>query len=174
MKRKGFELVKDKTQKLEWSNYKWRVNSEWKSKFPAELLGNNFNEVITNHWLSLWYWDELEAKYKINKEVVLCIAWADSSLWRALKTKYNYWNVGNNDRGDRVEFSSEKAWIEAIFAVLNNKYLKDKITIGSLSAWWWGSAPLYATSKENWNINVLNCLSFLYKREIKEDFNFRL
>lgn len=137
------------------------------------MLGNNFNEIVTNHGLSISYWDELELKYWVYKTTVLCIAWADSSLWRALKTKHNYWNVGNNDRWDRVEFSSEKAGIEAIFATLNNKYLKNKNTIGSLSAWGWWVAPLYATSKENWNINVLNCLSSLYSKEIKEDFNFR-
>lgn len=36
--------------------------------------------------------------HKVYPEVILCIAYADSSLGTNLKTKHNYGNVGNNDR----------------------------------------------------------------------------
>lgn len=36
--------------------------------------------------------------HKVYPEVILCIAYADSSLGRHLKTTNNFGNVGNNDR----------------------------------------------------------------------------
>lgn len=36
--------------------------------------------------------------HKVYPEVIICIAYADSSLGKHLKTKNNVGNVGNNDR----------------------------------------------------------------------------
>lgn len=56
--------------------------------------------------------------------------------------------------------------IFAIGEVLNNKYLGNKETIQDLSRY--GNCEkdcnyIYASSTENWENNVMNCLNFLYK-----------
>lgn len=45
----------------------------------------------------------------IDKDMVICIAFAESTLGRYLSTNANIGNVGNNDRGDRVPFYSAYA-----------------------------------------------------------------
>lgn len=153
---------------------KWRVNKQGKSKSKEELKWDSFDEIVKNHWLPIDWWYDMEKKYKVKKEVALCIAWADSWLGTYLKTKNNIWNVGNNDRWNKVSYKTIENWIEAIFKVLNNKYLKNKQTIWSLSFWWWGKSPVYATSTENWNINVINCLSTINWVQVNEDYKIRL
>jgi hypothetical protein len=100
--------------------------------------------------------------------------YADSSLGRFLKTTHNYGNVGNNDRGDRVSFSTMEEWINAIWKyALNWKYLKHKYTVDYLSPAVWKPWPYYATSKENWHINVTNCLGMIHNKRIEDNWNFR-
>ena len=47
-----------------------------------------------------WYpiLEKLETKYKVNKEVVACITYADTTVGKYMKTPNNPGNVGNNDR----------------------------------------------------------------------------
>ncbi|MEI6673359.1 MAG: hypothetical protein WCL02_08940 [bacterium] len=45
----------------------------------------------------------------IDKDMVICIAFAESTLGKHLSTNANIGNVGNNDRGDRVPFYSAYA-----------------------------------------------------------------
>ncbi len=59
----------------------------------------------------------------IDKDMVICIAFAESTLGRYLSTNANIGNVGNNDRGDRVPFYSAYAGARAIPLTLNNGYL---------------------------------------------------
>lgn len=152
----------------------WLKNSQWISKSKEELRGNTFTEISEAHWIAFDYWHEAEATYKIKKEVALCIARADSGLGKYLKTKNNIGNVGNNDRWDKVAFASMQDWVNAIFKVLNNKYLSHKQSIWSLSPWGWWTAPFYATSKENWSVNVRNCLSIIHWQPIGNDYKIRL
>lgn len=106
----------------------------------------------------------------------MCIAWADTHLGYATKTKNNIWNVGNTDSGRTRTPTTLEQWIEAIFYTLNNQYLIEKQTIGDLS--YAGDCKIrcdkvYATSTENWNNNVLNCLSLIHKEQIWPEFQFR-
>lgn len=126
--------------------------------------------------------------YRINPELLVCIAQADSSLGNALKSKNNIGNVGNNDRGSVVHYDTLEDGIKAIGATLNNQYLKGNTTLGQLSQ---GGREIagakndcansaspykcYATSKFNWNNNVKLCLrNILQDDSIDETFNFRI
>ena len=102
-------------------------------------------------------------KYNVLPEFIVCISYADSDLGKALLTRNNIGNVGNNDRGNKVHYKSIEDGIMAIGKVLNNKYLSHKQSIGSLSVGGGGSAPYYATSTENWNANVLNCMNMVHQ-----------
>lgn len=107
---------------------------------------------------------------------MVAIAFADTHLWYALKSTNNIWNVGNNDRGSVVEYDSIESWIIAIAYTLNNKYLGNKQTIGDLSFAWScqiDCTKVYATSNQNWELNVLNTLSNIYRYNINPDFKFR-
>ena len=109
-------------------------------------------------------------------EVAVAIAFADTHLWKATKTPMNLGNVGNNDRWDTRTPDTLEQWIEAIFHTLNNQYLWEKQTIWDLSYAWDCQIrcdKVYATSPENWNNNVLNSLSNIYRKQIDPEFMFR-
>ena len=146
-------------QKIEF-----RTNSEWKAKaLPnvettleafAKEYGQNPQDFI-----------DAGNKWNIKPEVILCIARADTDLWRAMKSKNNIGNVGNNDRWDTVEYATMREWIFKIWEALNNWYLWNKQWIQDLSRY--GNCEtdckyIYASSTENWENNVMNCLNFLY------------
>jgi len=120
--------------------------------------------------------------YGIKPEVAICISKADSSLWQELTTSNNFWNVWNNDRGDRVHFKTAEEGIAAISKVLVGKYLLPNKKVWELSNGWranlwlpkcWAWNYCYATSDDNWNVNVINCLSMIHNKPIDEDFSFR-
>jgi hypothetical protein len=157
----------------------WKLNSQWRSKEYFELYWqkiDRINQILDKYWLKEHHIDliELGNEYKIDYALVVCIARADSWLWTQLKTTNNIWNVGNNDRGNTVSYETLYDWWKAIFRVLHNKYLWHKQSIWSLSVWWWWNPPYYATSQENWNMNVLNCMSNIYNTNINENYLFRL
>jgi len=114
-------------------------------------------------------------RYHIKPEFLVCVAKADSSLGRWLKTDNNIGNVGNNDRGNRVSLPSIGAGIDHIGLVLTNKYLGYKQSVGSLSPVGGGDSPYYSTSKEgNWYNNVRNCLAEIYNdSSVGPNFMFR-
>ena len=170
----------------------WKVNSNWNSQEFIELKAKETRDrtiellnkyTITRDTYTIW--EEFENIYWIKKELAIAIAKADSSLWDEMKSINNIGNVGNNDRWDVVSFKTKRDWIEAIFVALNNKYLNTLYTVGYLSEWGrrvvWGMSCkvsgefCYATSEENWNINVINTLRLIYNDPtIDESFEFRI
>ena len=109
----------------------------------------------------------------IDKDVVMCIAFAESTLWKYLSTSNNIGNVGNNDRWDRVWFYSAYAGARAIPVTLNNKALGYYHTINQLSRYGNKEGKIYASSPINRQTNVLKCLSQIKWYYIPEDFPFR-
>ena len=172
------EKPKKKVEHTTW----WRLNSNWKAQQYIELKGNTItermNDLLINYWrtedVAKKRWERVWKKHWIKPEVLVCIAKADSSLGRELKSKNNIGNVGNNDRWNTVNYATPIQWIEAMGKVLNNKYLWYKQSIGSLSVWWGWDSPVYATSFFNWNMNVINCLGMIHNKKIDENFMFRI
>lgn len=112
----------------------------------------------------------------IKPEVLVCIAQADSSLGKHLKSANNIGNVGNNDRGNVVAYPTLESGIQAMGKVLNNQYLGHYNTIGQLSRGGGNkTGSIYASSPYNWNKNVKLCLRNIYNDQtIDESFNFRI
>jgi len=175
----------------------WRTNSHWMSQSYIELTWKSYKDraiqLLDMHTKTRWtyyIWERLWQKYNIDPVLAIAIAKADSSLWNELKSNNNIWNVWNNDRWNVVSYMTLEKGIEAIYEVLNNRYLKPIYNVWYLSQWGrnvlkkttWKSIPncwdtwtyCYATSKETWNINVLNTMSLIYWKEITEDYKFRL
>lgn len=163
-----------------WTNKPpYRNNSQWWSKPIPNITGKTVKErsisFLSLHWHDYSEWLLVAKEQKLKPEAMFCIAWADSHLWYALKSAHNYGNVWNNDRWDTIAFKTRVDGIRAIWTMaLNGRYLWHKQSIWSLSPWWWGTKPFYATSTENWNINVTNCLSLIHNKTIKENWQFRL
>lgn len=114
--------------------------------------------------------------YRVYPEILIAIAYADSSLGNFLKTPNNIGNVNNNDRGRRQDYATIEAWVNAIGKVLTNQYLGDKVTVGDLSYAWdckIKCEKVYATSNENRQINVLNALSMIRDKQVNPNFAFR-
>ena len=109
----------------------------------------------------------------IDKDVVVCIAFAESTLGRYLSTSNNIGNVGNNDRWDRVKFNSAYVGGRAIAVTLNNAALGNYHTINQLSRYGNKDGKIYASSPINRQTNVLKCLSQIKGYYIPEDFPFR-
>jgi hypothetical protein len=162
------------------TNVIYRVNHDGRSKqLPKLKTTNNSVYSRTSVFLSLyghniWQW-EAQSK-NIKTEVLVCIAWADSHLWYALKGKNNVGNIWSFDRWGTYNFETLDQWIRAMTNTLNNQYLGIKQTIGDLNNA--GDCKIdcdkmYATSTENRQNNTLNCLSLIYMKQINSDFIFR-
>lgn len=109
----------------------------------------------------------------IDKDVMVCIAFAESTLGRYLATSNNIGNVGNDDSGNRVPFYSALVGARSIALTLNNDFLWDYHTIKQLSRYGNKDGKIYASSPINRQTNVLKCLSQIKGYYIPEDFPFR-
>ena len=123
---------------------------------------------------------------KVRPELLVCIAQADSSLGNALKSNNNIGNVGNNDSGDVVHYSTLEEAVNRIGLTLNNYLMRGITKVGHLSQggrniigsqYPCSDAPApykcYASSPENWNRNVVGCLNEILKTNIDENWEFR-
>lgn len=158
-----------------------RLNSNWYSQRYVELYGDTKQERIISLLNTYWFDGEdtrytirtISRIYRVYPETIVCIAYADSSLGRFLKTEHNYGNVGNNDRWDTVSYSNVEQWFNAIAKTLNNQYLWGYSTVDQLSRRGNESGMVYATSPENWHINVTNCLGMIHNKYVPDNFNYR-
>ena len=123
---------------------------------------------------SLAFWDEVVKWTNIDRDMVICIAFAESTLWRFLSTDNNIGNVWNNDRWDRIAYNNPYNGARLIPLTLNNKYLWNYHTIKQLSRYWNEDWKIYASSPINWQSNVQKCLSKIKWFYIPEDYPFRI
>ena len=143
--------------------------------------GTTVNEraenFLANYWVwvykQLAFWEDAVDGTNIDRDVVICIAFAESTLWRYLTTSNNIWNVWNDDSWNRVSFSSALAWARSIPNTLNNYYLGNYHTIIQLSRYGNTEWKIYASSPINWQRNVTKCLSQIKWYYVPEDFPFR-
>lgn len=163
----------------EW--YPWELNEEWNAQEMPILTESEshqrFIELAEKYNLPadlIWH---TENYYWLKEWTILCIAITETSWWTKWYWKewcWNYWNVANNDRGDRRCFANQWAWLAAIWATLNNDMLKNNQTIACLH-WAWdcieanASWYRYATSKSGnrWR-NMVGCFYSIYQEKINQ------
>ncbi len=119
------------------------------------------------------FWDEVVKGTNIDRDMVICIGFAESTLGKFLATDNNIGNVGNNDRGDRIAYNNPYNGARLIALTLNNQYLGNYHTIKQLSRYGNADGKIYASSPINWQSNVQKCLSKIKGYYIPEDFPFR-
>jgi hypothetical protein len=79
----------------------------------GETLLKRETQFLTRYGVGIYkqvaFREDVVKETNIDKDMVICIAFAESTLGRYLSTNANIGNVGNNDRGDRVPFFSAYA-----------------------------------------------------------------
>ena len=148
-------------------------------KFASgDTIDDRAESFLNDYWVwayrQLAFWEDAVANTQIDRDVVICIAFAESTLGRYLTTENNIWNVWNDDRWNRVSFASALAWARSIPDTLNNYYLWNYHTISQLSRYWNVDGKIYASSPINWQRNVTKCLSQIKWYYVPEDYPFRL
>ncbi|MFA7298142.1 MAG: peptidoglycan DD-metalloendopeptidase family protein [Candidatus Absconditabacterales bacterium] len=143
----------------------------------GETLAKRESQFLIKYGVGIYkqtaFREDVVKDTNIDKDMVICIAFAESTLGRYLSTNANIGNVGNNDRGDRVPFTSAYGGARAIPVTLNNFYLGNYHTINQLSRYGNKDGKIYASSPINRQTNVLKCLSQIKGYYIPEDFPFR-
>lgn len=143
----------------------------------GETLAKRESQFLIKYGVGIYkqtaFREDVVKDTNIDKDMVICIAFAESTLGRYLSTNANIGNVGNNDRWDRVPFTSAYGWARAIPVTLNNFYLWNYHTINQLSRYGNKDGKIYASSPINRQTNVLKCLSQIKGYYIPEDFPFR-
>lgn len=167
-----------KEEKEEKEREPWQLNASWDAqempKVEAKTSHDRFKELAQKYWLNpstIW---EVENKHNLREALVLCVIIAETSWGKAWYWKdwcWNFWNVGNNDRGNRRCYWSEQEWLDAIGRVLNNKYLGKIQTLWCLSNAgscqdWDNTWHRYATSNGNRERTVTSCLNTIYSEEL--------
>ncbi len=173
--RKGYEY-KDVNSNTKVFRLEWKTEIE-RQKF---LLSKYANPAFSN-WQT---WLDESLIWNIDPSLTMCIWLAESGLWTNLTTRYNIWNVWNNDRWDRASYSSAREWISAIVYTLNNRFHKNTNRLDMLSWAWRKLSNLpsckdkweycYATDVNHWHGNVVKCLSHLKWYLVEDDYDFRI
>lgn len=144
---------------------------EWKTVDErAQKLLNWYGVGV---YRELDFWNSVVEWTNIDRDVVICIWVAESTLWRYLTTSNNIWNVWNNDRWDRVAYNTPYVWARLIALTLNNQHLWKYHTINQLSRYGNPDWKIYASSPINRQTNVMKCLSKIKWYTVPEDFPFR-
>lgn len=177
----SYRALETEPTKLEDSWYPGKLNADWLSQEMPKIEGvdshSRFKALCEAYGLDASLIWELENKYGIREWVLLAILIAETSggnNWDYVNEGcYNLWNVGNNDRWDRVCFEWKEESIEKVVMTLNNGLLWKALTLGCLSNAWScvkysDTGYRYATSNGNWERNVLNVLNAIYKDELGE------
>ena len=146
------------------------------------MPGNTLNERRSQYldkygygpFASLTLWQDAAAGHAVDLDMGICIATAESGMWRNLSSAWNVGNVGNNDRWDRIDLWSALEWASLIYYALENQYLWDYATIYELS--WYGNkkSAIYASSELNRQTNVMKCLTAIKGYPVPEEFPIRL
>ena len=154
-----------------------KIDLDWLNYLPWSLSHKQIEKLLlrraTNWFNNLTWWIQPAEKLGINPDVAICIWYAESSLWHHTSSKNNVWNVWNNDRWDRRDYTTPQDGINAIYYALNNKYLSKYYTIDKLSRWGNKDSHIFSSSSYNWQKNVVRCLSILKWYPIDEYFPFR-
>lgn len=143
----------------------------------GDTVMDRADAFLMNHgvWIyrELAFWEDAVKGTNIDRDVAICIGFAESTLGQYLTTSNNIGNVGNNDRWDRVPMSSALAGARAIADTLNNQHLGHYHTIHQLSRYGNKDGMIYASSPINWQTNVTKCLSQIKWFYVPDDYPFR-
>ena len=172
----------DFSQVAQVNSWSGRFRIEWQNEIERQkFLLNTYAAPAFRDWNM---WVETSLAWGVDPTFLMCIWLAESWLGRNLTTANNVWNVGNNDRGDRVSFPTPRSWVAAMASTFNNRFLGNYSNMALLSWWWrtliWArpcSDPwefCYASDLNHWHNNMLRCISHVKGEYISDNYNFRV
>lgn len=155
----------------------WMWIHQHLNPLPA-IDGNNPQKRFENlvgyyaRWFDHTVFENAEAQYWVHKELLACIAYAETGLWNNKKTMWNIMNYWNNDRWDTKTFTAVQNNVNAVaHDLVQWTYLSNNTIVWELSQWgrtylWlpWCAEQwefCYATSPVNWRGNVNDCLTMI-------------
>lgn len=171
------EEVEETVEEWEW--YPWELNQSWDAQEMPILTSaeshQRFIELCEKYNLPadiIWH---TENYYWLKEGTLACISIAETSggkKWYGVEWCWNYWNIWNDDRGNRRCYPNAWAWLAAIWQTLKNDYLKNNQTIACLN-WAWeciepnASNKRYSTGKSgNRQRNLIACFYSIYQTPI--------
>lgn len=165
------ERVERALEERNTDRYPWKLTEDWTQQemppIEKDTEHERFKELASAYNIDASKIWTVENHYWIKEGVILCITIAETSWgWRGYG-QTNPWNVGNNDRWDRVKYAFYETWLEKIGQTLTNKYLWKKQTLWCLSNAWSCSesgdnGSRYATSDGSREKNMRACLGVIY------------
>lgn len=114
---------------------------------------------------------------RIKGEVLICITGAETNFGKVAQrgSRTNVGSVGSWDATNTTFHApSVLDGLRMIGKTLNNNLLGKKTAIGQLSRKSEPYGPVYAESTENWERNVLSCLTEMTGQPQNNQFQFRL
>lgn len=140
---------------------------------PEQRTRNFLEKYAAGPYAIYPLWVAAAKDTNVDVDLGICIGLAETSLGRYFASANNIGNVGNNDRGDRVDQDSPLVGARSIYFTLNNSFLGGYHTIYELSGYGNKNGAIYASSPYNWQKNVTRCLSSIKGYIVPEDYPFR-
>ncbi|MFA7284201.1 MAG: peptidoglycan DD-metalloendopeptidase family protein [Candidatus Absconditabacterales bacterium] len=164
------KVLKDKlARKIDLSNVSYIQGASLE-----ERIKNFINKYGNAPFDSYILRKQAASEHHISLELGVCIAVAETSFGRAFASARNIGNVGNNDRGDRIDFRSPLEGANVIYAALENEHLGHYPTLDKLSGYGNKAGPIYASSPINRQTNIVKCLTEIHGYRIPDDRPVRL
>lgn len=157
----------------------WLSNAGWGRKPIPNVVGNTpakrFANFVRNYAVDFDESVFVEARnsYWVKEEVLACIWRAETTLGNENKTASNIMNYGNTDNWSTRTYNDVYTNVmHAAHWLAQGTYLGQYTLLGELS--WGGRKALgiapctqqweycYASSMENWRVNVSNCLTLIH------------
>jgi hypothetical protein len=126
-------------------------------------------------WFKDWnVWVEEAVDGNIDPTFMMCIALAETWIGRNVKTENNVGNIWNTDSWATKTYPTPRSWIYWMARTLNNKYLGQYEHINELSRYGNKTWPIYASSPDHWNNNIVKCMSEIKWKYVPDDYKFRI
>ncbi len=162
---------------IDWKMRNSAIDLSTVTFVPGETLDDKRRNFLAQYaappYDDITMWEQAVEWTNIDPDLGICIGYAETSLGRYFASANNIWNVGNNDRGDRIDKNSPIEGARSVYETLNNQYLGWYFTIFELSGFGNKDGAIYASSEYNWQKNVSRCLSTIKWYIVPEDYPFR-
>ncbi|HPC34089.1 MAG TPA: peptidoglycan DD-metalloendopeptidase family protein [Candidatus Absconditabacterales bacterium] len=157
--------------------YARKIDMSEVSFMTGKTLADRADQFLKHYGVGIYrelaFWEDAVKGTNIDRDMAICVAFAESTLGRYLTTANNIGNVGNNDRGDRVSMGSALEGARAIALTLNNQHLGHYHTVKQLSRYGNNEGMIYASSPINRQTNVTKCLSQIKGFYVPDEYPFR-
>lgn len=143
-----------------------------KGTSTQERFANFLAEYGVGIYADPLFWEDAAQGQGVAPHFLACIGLAETSF-KNFKSSNNIGNVGNDDAWNTVIFASPAEGAKYIGKTLNNQHLHQYNTIAELNGMFNPEGKNYATSRKNWQTNLINCMSTIEWFFVPDNYPFR-